>query len=195
MGYENSAGLGVRTHFGPKLMYEGQKFGGVVSTSGLRTTMEWIITYNDLPALVAQGAMEKHIPAGSIIHKATIQTLVVFAGGTSYDIGLQQKDGTTIDLDGLWDLLAAASLSVESEMSDAVEHAGTNSGLLVQDVVLDAGVADSRQPLTSDGYLVMVETGTFTAGKARILIDFTLPRLDASSGSTYVAGGVQGATA
>lgn len=193
MTYESSAGLGVRNHYGPKVINEGSKFGGQVSTSGKTITAEWVFSYDDLPALVAQGGMETHIPAGSVIHRASIQAIEAFTGGTSYDIGLQQKDGTEIDADGLWDLLAIASLSAVDEMSIAAEHAGTNSGTLVLDKVVSTDVADSKQPLASDGYLVVTAAGTFTAGKARVLIEYTPARKDQSG--NYTAGGVSAATA
>ena len=74
----------------------------------------------------------------------------------------------------------------------AETHDGTNSGALVTDAVILADLAASYTPISANGYLTVAAAGTFTAGKARVLVSYTEPRADLSSGSTYVAGGVKG---
>lgn len=187
MGFENSAGLGNRNHYGPRTVEE--KFGGEVATSGKTKQIEWVFSYDDLPD-PANLDMEKFIPSGSIIHSASLQVVTAFAGGTSYDIGLQQKDGTEIDNDGLWDALLLANINAANEVTMAETHDGTNSGALVNDAVILADLAASYTPIAADGYLTVAATGTFTAGKARVLVSYTDPRADASG--NYTAGGVKG---
>lgn len=179
--YENSAGLSVRNHYGPKIIDEGTKFGGQVSTSGMDKQAEWVVSYDDIPVLtdVALG-METLIPAGAAINKVSLQVLEAFVGGTSYDIGLMDAAGVAINADGFWDLIVTADINVVNEWRDAAVHAGTDSGALIE----------ATAPITSDGYLVMLAAGTFTAGRMRILVEFTQADTDATG--NYVAGGVKG---
>lgn len=190
MSYENSAGLGVRNHYGPKLMSEAQKFGAEVSTSGKVKQAEWVFSYDDLPD-PANLAMEAYVPDGAVILEASIQVITAFAGGTSYDIGLQQNDGTEIDNDGLWDALLLAEINAIDEYSDSNQHTGTNSGTLVAGGPIDAEAEASHTPIAEDGYLTVAATGTFTAGKARVLISYVDPNRDQTG--NYTAGGVKGA--
>ena len=67
MSFENSAGLSVRNHYGPRKVEE--KFGGEVTTSGKTKQIEWVFSYDDLPD-PADLDMEKYIPSGSIIVSA-----------------------------------------------------------------------------------------------------------------------------
>lgn len=189
MTYENSAGLGNRNHYGPRIIDEGQKFGGQVSTGGKVKQIEWVFSYDDLPD-PTNLSMEAYVPAGSWIQSARLQVITAFAGGTSYDIGMQQNDGTEIDNDGLWDALLLANINAADEVTDAVQHAGTNSGALVQGKVVSTDIADSFTPLANDGYLTVAATGTFTAGKARVIIEYVEPNQDRSG--NYVHGGVKG---
>ena len=87
-----------------------------------------------------------------------------FAGGTSYDIGLEQSDGSTaIDADGLFDAVVLADLDATPGVSvTAAEHAGTNSGVLI------------GQKLLVDGYRMVVATGTFTAGEAVFVLEYVV---------------------
>jgi len=180
--YENLAGLGVRNHYGPKIIDEGTKFGGQITTSGGEKENEWVFSYNDLPS-AANLSMEALIPEGAKLISARFQVIEAFVGGTSYDIGLEENDGSAIDLDGLWDLLPLAEINAVNEWSDALIHAGTNSGVLL----------DTTVGLSADAYLIVVASGTFTAGRARIVIRFTEADFDPTG--NYVSGGVKGAGA
>ncbi len=159
MGFENTAGLGVRNHYGARNVDD--KFGGQTSTSGLVKQLEWVFSYDDLPT-PSTGEMEALIPAGAYIKSCRMMVETGFAGGTSYDIGLQEADGTEIDNDGLWDALVVADLNVANDTSDASTHGGTNSGNLVA----------AATATTVAGQLSVVATGTFTAGKGRIIIEY-----------------------
>ena len=122
------------------------------------------INYDDLPTFTtdanndgtneAFSDQDAYIPAGSYITKATLIVETAFAGGTSYDIGLYNQAGSVIDADGID---AGVALAV-MDANMAVDC----DGLLVatQDLV------------TADAYLVVAATGTFTAGKAKLVIEY-----------------------
>ena len=174
MSFENAAGLGVRNHYGERKIVD--KFGGQVSTSLNVKEVEWVFSYDDLPSAVSGGYMEAYIPKGAVILSAKMVALVAFAGGTSYDIGLEQNGGTAIDADGLFDGVAVANLNVVNEWADSGGHTGALVG--------------STVGLTHDGFLLVVATGTFTAGKAKLVVEYREADFDASA--RYVAGGVKG---
>lgn len=140
------------------------KTGASPKTSGSTRELVVEFSYDDLPGTSATGGMEITIPANSIITDAYFDTLTAFAGGTSYDIGLNETDGSTaIDADGLWDLLPLAEINAANERSVSKTHAGTNSGALLDTT------------LSAEAQVVVAATGTFTAGKGRIVIEYIPP--------------------
>lgn len=161
MAFENTSGLGVNNWYGPRI--SNPKYGAVTGLSGEKFEAVWEFTYDDLPA-ASTDPLVFTIPDNSYITEARFEAIEAFAGGTSYDIGLQQSDGTEIDNDGLWDALALADINAIGEWSDATNHGGTNSGTLT-----DAALTEAAQ-------LVVAATGTFTAGKGRIVIEYVAPR-------------------
>jgi hypothetical protein len=96
------------------------------------------------------------IPALSGIVSARFLVTTPFAGGTSYTVGLYTKAGAAIDADGL---LTAAQLATAN--IDAAGDFIVGSGALVEATV---GAADA--------YLLMAASGTFTAGKGRLVIEY-----------------------
>jgi len=177
MSYENSAGLGVRNHYGPKLMSEAVGFGGQVSTSGRKKTLEWGFAYDNLLAAPSSAmGMDQYIPAGAMILSAKIQVITGFAGGTSYDIGGYDSAGTAINADGLFDALVTAAINVADDWVDSSDYTGAD--------------VDGNHAVTADYYPVVAATGTFTAGEARLIVEY----IDAERDPTgnYTAGGVKG---
>lgn len=133
------------------------KKAGVVGDNGREKTLVIDFSYDDLPD--PDGRKDNHyIPAGSIIEKARLQTITGFTGGTSYNIGLEESDGTAIDADGIDAAVAAAAISAADET-----------------VFCDGALIQATTPTTKDGYVVVAATGTFTAGKARLTITYTTP--------------------
>jgi len=160
MGYEAATARdSVQVHYGPRSTNETN--GGELATGSRTKQIAYKFTYDDLPN-GGSDALRAFIPAGSVVTNAFFNTTTAFAGGTSYDIGLEQSDGTTaIDADGLFDALITADIDATVAGSlTAAEHAGTNSGVLC------------GQRLAVDGYLMVVATGTFTAGAAEIIIEY-----------------------
>lgn len=111
--------------------------------------------FDDLPTNGLDAAILR-IPANSRIKRATLRVLTAFAGGTSYNIGLNQPDGTVIDADGID---AAVALAVIDTLGETV----LCDGALV-DALVGIGAAD--------GQVVVAATGTFTAGKAVLDVEY-----------------------
>lgn len=153
MGYETNAKRGTISHYGPRSTDE--KFGGKYRTDGETETVEWVFSYDDLPA-ASTSALAQSIPANSFIESARIVTTTPFAGGTSYNFGLAEADGTVIDADGIDAAVAAAAMS-------SVGETVLCDGALVQ---ATAGIGSAA------GQLTVAATGTYTAGEARVIIKY-----------------------
>jgi hypothetical protein len=166
MAFENMLIRNVQNHYGPRST--DLKFGSKVGSTGQVKTAVWTFDYDDLPVASTTNEMIQEIPTGSYILEATFQVITAFASGTSYDIDIVERDGTAIGTgeDKLWDALAVAEIDT-TEVIAALKsstHAGTNSGNALM------GVTDAV------GVLQVVASGTFTAGRARIAIDYlTVP--------------------
>lgn len=131
------------------------KFGGIVDDEVIKTA-SWTFTYDDLPVWTAQN-LELVIPPNAKILFARFEVLTGFVGGTSYTVGTSKSvDGTVINATGLF---TAANLPVASiaTRGNFVIGSGAQVGATV-------GV-DAAE-------LVVVATGTFTAGKARITVQY-----------------------
>jgi len=147
----------VRNHYGVRDIDDG--FGSSPKTEGLYRQAEWTFDFDELPVADA-GAMALTIPDNAIIKDCYFQTIEAFVGGTSFDIGFEESDGTDIDLDGLFDLLAIADTNVVGETVSSRIHGGVNSGAL-----LDVAITEPAQ-------LSVVATGTYTAGRARVIVEY-----------------------
>jgi len=102
------------------------------------------------------------IPAGAIPIDAYLEVLTAFAGGTSYDMDLVDSTGTAIGsgTDKLFDGILLAALTPAGKRAVSSTDAGTHSG--------DA----LNVALASAGSLKVTAAGTFTAGKARLVIRY-----------------------
>lgn len=173
MSFENSAGLSVRNHYGPRSIDE--KFGGEVTTAGNLKEVEWVFSYDDLPAAVATLDMEAMIPAKAYIRNAYLEVLTAMAGSVgTLTLGLEEQDGTTaIDADGIDVAVAQAVLIANAVIAcdGALVGGATNIG-------------------NSNGYLVATTGGTVTAGKFRLVVEYEDGHADGSG--NYTAGGTKG---
>lgn len=156
MGFESNTGLGVLNHYGPRDV--NQKFGGETPDDVIKTAV-WTFDYNDLPA-GGTNKLGMSIPAYAKILSARFEVLTGFTSSsttTDLDVGLEQADGTDIDLDGL---LTAAQLTqtVIATRGNFV----TGTGALV-----GASIGAAA------GELVVTPTvADLTAGKARVIVQY-----------------------
>lgn len=131
-----------------------------------QTTQHLVFNFDDLPTNGLDEAILR-IPANARIKSATLRVITAFAGGTSYNIGLNQPDGTVVDADGIDAGILLAAI-------DAVGETVICDGALVENFTIDAtSVSTTEPPLytaptigANAAQVVVVATGTFTAGKA-----------------------------
>lgn len=146
---------GVPQYFGPsdssplkkpgRLSYEQEK------------TLRIDFDYANLPAVDANDVGILTIPAYAKIVSAELQVTTAFAGGTSYDIGLTQPDGTAIDADGLFAALATASINAKGKWA------------------LGAGALVGASIGAAAGQVTAAATGTYTAGAATLFVKYKVP--------------------
>ena len=162
MGFETNLIRNVENHYGPRST--DKKFGGVIPSQGPTKKAVWTFDYSDLPVSDTTNKMVLRLPANTYITEAYFQVITAFAGGTSYDIDFVETDATAIGTgeDKLWDALVLAEID-GSEVIAALKsstHAGTNSGNAVMG------------KLDAVGQLQVAATGTFTAGRAQIIVEY-----------------------
>ena len=149
---------GVANHYGTRTTRN--KYGGQESTKmGVVKSAEWHFTYDDLPAALDSN-LPQVIPANASIVSATLYVDEAFTSTsttTDLTVGLEQKDGTDIDIDGL---LTAANATQTTIGTAGNVIAGT--GALV-------GVSVGANP----GQLIVDKSvDDLTAGKARCVVEF-----------------------
>ena len=135
------------------------ELGANTPSEALIHTAVWTMDYNNLPT-PGLNNLQQIIPAGSTIVRALLRVVTAFAGGTSYTVGLAQGDGTPISATGLF---TAANLPLASL---------TPAGKLVTGTGALVGTVSHA---TLNGELVVAATGTFTAGRAEIIVDYLTP--------------------
>lgn len=102
------------------------------------------------------------IPANSMITRVLLVPTEAAAGGTSIILGLYQEDGTAIDDSGL----ITATEGVLANL-DAVGSGIQGQGALA---LPSSGVFTGTGSV--DAYVALKATGTFTAGKGKVIIEF-----------------------
>ena len=152
MGYETQAIRGVVNYYGPRLN-KGQHFGGLGTSKGNTKEAFWTFDSNNFPAAGLNG-IQAEIPKGALIKGARLEVLENFVGGTSLVIGFAEADGTAIDADGILETTLTAALVAGADLAG------------------DGALIDDR--LAETGELVVTPTGTFTAGKARLVLEYSL---------------------
>lgn len=152
MGYETQDVRGVVNHYGSRLN-KGTQFGAPGTTKGNTKEAFWTFDYSTFPAAGTNG-IQYSIPEGALIKSARLEVLSTFTGGTSLVVGFAQGDGTAIDLDGVLTSTLLAALVGGADLA--------GNGALIGD------------RLAAEGELVVTPTGTFTGGKARLVLEYSL---------------------
>lgn len=153
MGYEIVNGRLV--HFGEREVTE--KRAAEIKTVGNEVEIEFRVKYDDLPTADSNDSSLVAIPKDSIIRSCTLEVITAFTGGTSYNIGLEQSNGTDIDADGLDAALDLTALGAGDQVACDGALVGASIG-------------------GNDGYLLMAESGSHTAGECRIVVRYAPPR-------------------
>jgi hypothetical protein len=108
------------------------------------------------------------IPARAAVLRAYLVASETAAGGTNVNVGVFEKDGTAIDADGLFAAVVTADLAVG-------EVTAGNGALVLHSQTLGANRTGAVSVGADDAYVSLGATGTFTAGKGRIVIEYIDP--------------------
>lgn len=162
----NEDGLAIR--YGTDQAAPEQPTAAQVLKFGSKRQLVQDFTYDNLPDVSvdenndgtndAYGSWDAKVPAHAYITAAYLVVTEAFAGGTSYNIGLYQKDNTVIDADGLDAAVGVAALA--------------DNRVVNMDGALVGGTANIGD---NDGYIKIAATGTFTAGAARLVVEYIEP--------------------
>lgn len=178
MSFENSAGLAVLNHYGPRTT--NSSFGAVQQTGAFHVaTLEFgaptTTTSTDADfgrtglqaAAWAVSDLDLVVPVGAIFLRADVVVETAFDALTGLTIGTYAAaDGTTaIDADGLV-TAAACTLEMINAVGDRVLGAGAQ--LITGTAALGA--------LTGNAVIRVLYTGTVpTVGKARLIVQYMTP--------------------
>lgn len=148
----------VRKQYNERVVDE--KFGGQVTTSGRTKQVSWKFSYDDLP-VNGPGKMEAFVPKGAFITNAWINVLTAMTGTVgTLTIGLEEADGTVIDVDGIDVAVAQAALVLNTW------------------IICDGALVNTAGNLiTGDGQLLVSTGGTVTAGKFEVIIEYIDPSI------------------
>lgn len=147
-------------HYGPQ--NTDQSRGAEVAGTGATKEVEYVFSYDGLPAAESGNEMQVKIPANAVIKSAMLQVLEAAAGtdGSSTNpfllVGLAQEDGTAIDADGLVSVAALTDI-------DGVGKVVADNGALVGTTI---GASDGVVVASVDG------ASSLTAGKFKLVVEY-----------------------
>jgi hypothetical protein len=153
MTFEIDAKRGVANHYGVRTT--NQKFGGQVDDDLIKTAA-WTFSYSDLPA-GGTNKLQYSIPAYAKILNARLEIITAFTSTsttTDLEVGLEQADGTDIDLDGLVTAANATQTTIGAVglITGSGALVGASIGAAAGEVVVTPSVADL---LTGEARLVV----------------------------------------
>ena len=165
MGFEANTGTNATAHYGPRDV--DHKFGGNTSDGSGNGTAVWVFDYDDLP-VNGTNNMWAEIPANAYITEATIRVLTAMDGTSgTLTIGLEEADGTVIDVDGIDAAVAQAALTLGAV------------------IVCDGALADGTSTIGSAaGQLLVTTGGTVTAGRFEVTINYQMTKPDGYTAPT-----------
>lgn len=149
--WTNKDGLSVG--FGPRDTRNIE--AGSVEVKGQVRQLEQDIFWN--VANTGASARKAVIPAGAIIKSATLITDEAFVGGTAVSVGTIKTDGT-----------GAAATAVVTATEGAIANLTAGNVVVGAGALIGAATANPVQ-------ITYTLTGTFTAGKATLLIEYIHP--------------------
>lgn len=152
--------------------------GARESYCGNFVEVEYNFTYDNLPAWTAENAsdaLQAVIPPYSLITDAYLLVQEVFAGGTALEVGtFQAVAGTAVAADGI----IPASVGVLANLDTAGDIVyGTGTQVANGKEVGATGIISAAGTTGAVNTVIgVVATGTFTAGRARLVVRY-LPRV------------------
>ncbi len=159
---------GLNIHFGRREPEKEKP--GFTSTMGRKKELVLDFTYVEANAdsiitpgeTVVTGTSDKtdvaFIPKGAVIESVKLLVGTAFATGTGIEIGLEQLDGTDIDLDGF----------MASGGTGAVANLTADTAVIGETTLVDTVIAN-------DGYILIAWTGTdATTGTAKLVVEYTI---------------------
>lgn len=165
MGFESDSKRGVQNHFGARKT--NLKFGGAsLEGKGRAYVARWRFNYDDLPA-GATSNLGVSIPANSTILSAKLNIITAFTSSsttTDLTIGLEQANGTDIDLDGLITAAQATQTTIAVANSVIDGASGTPAALI------NATIGSAAGEL-----VVTPSVADLTAGRAELVVEYLLP--------------------
>ncbi|MFA5142507.1 MAG: hypothetical protein WC471_06080 [Candidatus Woesearchaeota archaeon] len=160
MGFESNTGLGVLAHYGVRTV--DSKFGAEIDDDVIKT-IQWTFSYNDLPTGATHN-LGASIPANATILSAKLQIIDAFTStSTTTDllVGLEQADGTDIDLDGLITAAQATQTTI-AVVNSVIDGASGTPGALIGTTI---GTAAGELIVTSSA-------ADLLTGKARLIVQY-----------------------
>ena len=192
--FESNTGLGVTAHYNERITE--QRYGGQKSTSGLVKQNAWVIDIGEIITgapttsnVLISGAthnLNASIPAYAKIQKVFLEVLedITTTGGiaaisASITLGLEQADGTDIDLDGLLDATDGALTIASNNIAESRgEYKLGGSAALVPDYGTAATPGETTSIGNAAGELYALLTidnvtgMTAAAGKFRVVVEY-----------------------
>lgn len=180
MAVEYTTAGGVRKTFGPQAdpVTRPEPCGAKESTRGNRTELEYRFTYDNLPAWSAGKALDACypvIPAYAVIESAVLLVEVPFAGGTDLEVGtFLASTGVAVAADGIIPKAVGVVANLDAA-GEGVYGTGIQclASLYNTGAVAATGIIAATNTVGADPVVVgVVTTGTFTAGRARLLVTY-----------------------
>lgn len=179
MAVEYTTVGGVRTKFGAteSPATKPDRAGARESRRGNEVEIEYRFTYDSLPDFQASDALVPVIPALAVITGAKLIVEETFLGGTSYVIGTETTAGVAVDVDGLVTAAQAAVANLVAGYCIAGRGAqvvdGFNADATAGNDADGVYASGANGPIaTVASQVVVTATGTFTAGRARLLVTY-----------------------
>ena len=194
MGFESNTGLGTWNHYGPRVV--DNKYGGDVGTrgsvkearwdvdlaqeiTGAPTTSNEVITSGTVGFQYIIPAYANILSCRAMVVEALSTTGGSAAAAASFQVGLEQADGTAIDVDGLIDATdGALTIAANDNAQPRGSYLQGGSAALVPDYGTAATPAETVSiganagELTAKVVIDNITDMTAIAGKIRIVVEY-----------------------
>ncbi len=137
-----------------------------VRTMGNVEILQFPLNWDSLPASgTAPSVKSVSIPRHSTMVAGNFRVSEAFLSGTNIDFGTMNSAGTAIDDDGFDGAVTAAAMALNAVIDF--------NGALMNDIDVSIG--------TVDAFFATVVTGTFTAGKGIVTLEYIRPMPDSDA--------------